>query len=565
MDKLEFVFPRSYSIIDEESLDIGKLHDDPLPPIFNLEQVAEEQAESTPDEPLYPSPLQEPLPSLNLSSTRDVSDLFEKEESLWANHPTTSAFLFKQIPKQVEQPLLDIDHTSLRHIKSLLALEKDSLNESSEPSRPEKDVGITPIISPDQLPQILQSSEQNVLREIKGVIGDRTASEHSLQFAPQWILQKAIDKERNEYRKHVNELDIRTLSREANIISSHHFFQVKHDGHEDSLKLKCRLVPQGSRDKNKESIRSDSSSAQFAVIRIVLSIAAILSLNLATIDIKSAFLQSEDLGRDIYMRPPRGWAFSSKVVWRLLKPAYGFVESGRIWQLTVERWMKSQNLFQIPGLQQLFIQRDENSCVILAVAKVVDDFLIAGISSAIQKFHKEISRRFTVDRFLFGQALIFNRLHIRQEEDFSVYVNMKEYLQTIQPLEIPHLRRKEHNSKCKKEEVSNFLGLTGSLNYLGHGILPQASFPASHLQQMVGRLTVSCMVTANKTLARIKSLDPSLVYRFPRLLLDFPSYLAFSDASQSRGAYGQTDYISGVYLSAGGERIYHVIDWLSCK
>ena len=106
------------------------------------------------------------------------------------------------------------------------------------------------------------------------------------------------------------------------------------------------------------------------------------------------------------MRPSKGWASSLKVVWKLLKPAYGLVESDRIWQLTVERWMKSQKPVQIPGLQQLFIRRDDKGCIILAVAKVVDDFLIADTPSAIQDFHKEIARRFTVGLFLQGQALI---------------------------------------------------------------------------------------------------------------------------------------------------------------
>ena len=108
-----------------------------------------------------------------------------------------------------------------------------------------------------------------------------------------------------------------------------------------------------------------------------------------------------------------------------------------------------------------------------------------------------------------------------------------------------------------QKKNSSFLGLTGSLNHLGHGVLPLASFAASHLQQMVGRLTVSSLVTANKALAEIKALDPSIVYKCPKEL-DLPSYLAFPDASQGRGAYGQTDYISGVYIPAGGERIYYV-------
>ena len=421
-----------------------------------------------------------------------------------------------QVPRKVDQPHLDIGSNSHRHVRALFTADEDDLTQSFGASQPERDVGNTSILSHEQVPDFLKSSEQKVLEGIKSVIGDRTASESQLQFAPQWILQKAIDKELSEYRRNVEEIDIRTLPRDANIISSHHFFQIKHDGQEGSLKLKCRLVPHGNRDKDKDSIRSDSSTAQFHIIRIVLSIAAILSLKLATIDIKSAYLQGEDLPRDIYIRPPKGWGSRPKMVWKLLKPAYGLRESGRIWQLTVERWMQSRDLFQVPGLQQLFIRRDDQGCISLAIAKVVDDFLIAGSNSAIRDFHNAISGRFTVGRFITGQSLIFNRLHISQEDSFTVHFNMKEYVQTIRPLDIPRHRRKDQNSRCTKEELSSFLGLTVSLNYLGHGFLPQASFAASHLQQMVGRLTVSCLVTANKALSEIKALDPSIVYKCPQ-------------------------------------------------
>jgi len=75
---------------------------------------------------------------------------------------------------------------------------------------------------------------------------------------------------------------------------------------------------------------------------------------------------------------------------------------------------------------------------------------------------------------------------------------------------------------------------------------------------------VQDLTTANKVLAEIKSLSPSLRFQSSGKL-DNPSYLAFSDASQGSGSYGQTGYISGVYLPAGGENIFHALDWLSCK
>ena len=45
---------------------------------------------------------------------------------------------------------------------------------------------------PPALPFELQSMEQEVLRRVKGIIGDKTASEFQLQFVPRWLLDKTI-------------------------------------------------------------------------------------------------------------------------------------------------------------------------------------------------------------------------------------------------------------------------------------------------------------------------------------------------------------------------------------
>ena len=192
----------------------------------------------------------------------------------------------------------------------------------------------------------MESSEQEILRGIKDVIGLQPVTLSQIQFAPQWIVKKAIQKELENYtyKKAFEEIEISELPRYANLISSHCFFQVKYDGVEN-IKLKCRLVPHGNRDKQKHLVRKDSCTAQFPIIRTLLSMSAIFKLRLAVIDISGAYLQSVPLNREIYMRPPPGWASSSKVVWKLLKPAYGLAELGRLWQLTVEKWLHEKYKF----------------------------------------------------------------------------------------------------------------------------------------------------------------------------------------------------------------------------
>jgi len=566
LDEMDFIFPRSYSVVDEDNDDVVREEEVPLPPPLSVPLRSDHQAPSpeprlVPDIP-PPSSARSEVPMMNLENlaladTAELDGLFEEEQALWACHPTSSSFSTGEKKKPWRQPLKDVGPEVLKKFEY-------NLNSPHDPPTPDKDIGSTVIRSPPHIPYNLQSSEQELLRQAKSVLGKNQASEFKLQFVPRWIIDKSIATERENYHGAYEEVDFRDLPPNANIISSHHFFEIKHDGEEGKLKLKCRLVPHGNRDNDKDKVRKDSATAQFPIIRLVLSTAALLGMSIGTIDIKSAYMQGGSLPRDIFMRPPKGWASSHRKVWKILKPVYGIVESGRLWQLTVEKWMSHQGILEVPGLPQLFIRRNRNGTLQLAIAKVVDDFLIVGIREKIEEFHEAISKRFKVGRFVLGKDLIFNRLHISQDEDSTVHVNMQEYLDQIAPLETPRQRRKEAKSKCTDAELTAFLGLTGSLNFLGHGTLPQAAFAASHLQQKVGNLLVQDLTTANKVLAEIKSLSPSLRFQSSGKL-DNPSYLAFSDASQGSGSYGQTGYISGVYLPAGGENIFHALDWLSCK
>jgi hypothetical protein len=75
------------------------------------------------------------------------------------------------------------------------------------------------------------------------------------------------------------------------VISSHHFFSIKKTS-DGNLKLKCRTVPHGSRDREKAGLRTDSATAQFAVIRLLLSLAVLLKSRLSSIDISCSYLQA---------------------------------------------------------------------------------------------------------------------------------------------------------------------------------------------------------------------------------------------------------------------------------
>ena len=147
--------------------------------------------------------------------------------------------------------------------------------------------------------------------------------------------------------------------------------------------------------------------------------------------------------------------------------------------------MSTQGFVQVPGLLQLFAKYNPAGSIELLVAKVVDDFLAVGVLPYINQLHEAISRRFIVGRYIVNKDLIFNRLHIHQEPCGSLSINMQEYVDKIIPIEVSKDRRKHHQDKCTAPELTSYQALAGSLNFLGHGILPQAAFAVSYLQQAV--------------------------------------------------------------------------------
>ena len=213
--------------------------------------------------------------------------------------------------------------------------------------------------------------------------------------------------------------------------------------------------------------------------------------------------------------------------------------------------MSGQGIIEVPGLPQLFIKRRPNGGILLAICKVVDDFLMTGSQKDIDEFRDSMLKPFEIGHFVTGRDLIFNRLPIHQSDDRTVYISMKEYLGTIKPPVVTRERRQQVDSPCTAAELTAYQGLAGSLNFLGHGVLLQASFSASYMQQAVGRFTVSNLIAANTLLLEIEKLEADIKFCFPQNLAVSPSYLAFSDASHRSTSYGQTGFISGIYLPAG--------------
>ena len=107
----------------------------------------------------------------------------------------------------------------------------------------------------------------------------------------------------------------------------------KHDG--QKVLVKACLVARGFQEQ--EKVQSDSPTAQKDSLRLFLVMSALINIEvLKSIDISAAFLQAEDLKRNLYIEPPKDLK-EDGVVWRLKKPLYGLNDAGRRFWLRIKK------------------------------------------------------------------------------------------------------------------------------------------------------------------------------------------------------------------------------------
>ena len=196
---------------------------------------------------------------------------------------------------------------------------------------------------------------------------------HQAEGLPPHPVWNAYKEEESKFMKTVREVSIDKVPKDSNVITSHVIYKVKANDN-GSLKMKARIAPHGNKDKDRFELKTDSAQCPPTGIRILASVSTIMKWPIAKIDFASAFLQTGDAKRDVYVIPPRECRRRSNY-WLLLTSAYGLVNANAKWQEHCDYLFSSLGLLQSRYVPQLFFSKGKG-LEILAV-KIVDDVLIA--------------------------------------------------------------------------------------------------------------------------------------------------------------------------------------------
>ena len=329
------------------------------------------------------------------------------------------------------------------------------------------------------------------------------------------------------------------VNNEQNTISTTWVLWKKGEG------IRARLVARGFEEN--AILQKDSPTVGKQTLRVFLAIAASKSWGVKTTDIKSAFLQSKQIDRDVYVTPPKEAGCPDGYIWKLKRCLYGLNDAARQFFDSVTSELKTYGCQQSDLDPALFYIRREGRLVGMLVSHI-DDFLHAGEPLFDELVMSKLRARFLVGKYE-SDHFQYIGFCINARQD-GIIVDQKTYLETIDTSDIRVRQNVKQNEPLSEKELTNLRSLTGRLNWIAQGTRPDLVFDMVELSMVFKKGTIGDLVRALKLIRKARN-EPSKLC-FPALS-DPNSWtiLVFTDAAHANLCDG---------VSSMGAQIVFLVD-----
>lgn len=304
--------------------------------------------------------------------------------------------------------------------------------------------------------------------------------------------KKAMKKELNAMVS--NEVyEIVDLPADKKPLSTKWVFKEKKDK-EGIKKFKARLVIKGcSQRQGIDYQETFSPVVKYSSLRYLFSLAAVKSLRIDHMDVTTAYLNGE-VEEDIYVIPPKGSeGIDNGKVWKLKKAVYGLKQSGRCWNIKLNKVLVNLGLSQCKSDPCIYTLRN-NSGQTLIVAIYVDDLLIFSNQKNLREnLKKNLMSKFDMKDLGIAENCL--GMHITRDlKNKKLFIDQREYTLKIlkkfnmydsKPVSTPMEKGLEFDDSVKCNNVDNipYQEAVGSLLYLSQISRPDIAFVTSLLSR----------------------------------------------------------------------------------
>ncbi|GMF42168.1 unnamed protein product [Phytophthora fragariaefolia] len=285
-------------------------------------------------------------------------------------------------------------------------------------------------------------------------------------------------------------------------LTSRWVFVVKYTGTGEIDRFKARLVIKGFlQEYGIDYNEIFSLVIRMEVLRLLLTIAALLDLEIHQMDVKTAFLNGY-LEEEIYMVQPEGFTIPGKghLVCKLLKSLYGLKQAPRVWYQSLSVFLESLGFQKLIKNSCVFKRTVNNATCYIAV--YVDDLLIIAPTPAlVRELKSALKKRFSMTdlgevKYLLGWSIQ------RDRKNRTIFIHQHQYATKVldrfsdyipYPIATPAERnvklsvRSQPSSEVEKDAMKNipYREAVGSIMYLMVGTRPDMAFYVREVSQFL--------------------------------------------------------------------------------
>jgi transposase InsO family protein len=300
------------------------------------------------------------------------------------------------------------------------------------------------------------------------------------------------------------------------VIGCRYVLKVKRDALGKIIKFKARLVAQGfSQVPGVDFEETYAPVGRTASLRILLTIAAYMDLEIQQADVEGAYLNGK-LDVDIYMRYPEGMKPSAGCdALKLNKALYGLKQAGRVWWMELGSKLEGLGFSKLHSDWGLYVRGDKSGRPLMMVLVYVDDFVIAARKSEhIAQFLKEVESYWKLSDM--GEInTILGMKVVRDRTARKIYLHQPAYVDKIvKQFPIPSNPRYQSSTPLpsgyadiqdgESIEATQYQGLVGCFQWLATCTRPDISYTASYLARHLTKPTDNLFQLALRTVSYLR-------------------------------------------------------------
>ncbi len=306
---------------------------------------------------------------------------------------------------------------------------------------------------------------------------------------------------------------------------------------EKGTETRARLTARGFQET--QDIPKDSPTMHKCSLRLLLTLAAAHGWKISTTDIRSAFLQGNDLERIVHVKPPKE-ANTPNKLWLLKKCLYGLKDASKAWYCKVEKHLYSLGFKRAHDDYGLFYLV-KNGVLQGFIGLHVDDFIHAGSSYFNNTIMPQVLEIFKVGKSE-HQKFTYTGFHLNQDEE-GITLDQSEYVERVNIPTIEAKRLLNLNDDMNENELTLLRQMVGSLNWTVRSTRPDLAFELINLSTKFKGGKVADLKAAKKTLMKLK--DKASV-RIPSIRLNTAELFLYTDASH--GNLNEARDSTGAYI-----------------